>query len=723
MRHGGVTNRTGTKYICETKTPSKLIRLIKFVFNASQTYVLEFGDMYMRVIKNGVQLAVSSTPYEIATPYAEADLRSLNFEQSGDVISIVHPNYPPASLSRTGDTSWTLSVDTFAPGMTAPTGVTNAGAAGSVTQWVVTSVKAETYEESLSSTATTSSAIPSGQHPVSVSWSAVSGAIEYNVYKAINGVFGYIGVAQGTTFSDNGIVPDATDTPPQARNPFTGTGNYPSTVSYYQQRRLYASTINDPEKVWMSRIGNYKNFSIRSPLQDDDAVTFTIAGRQVNRIQSVIEIGGLLMLTSGGEWVVQGDADGVIKPAAINLQQQGYTGASALRPIGIGNNALYVQSRGSVIHDLRKDIQVQGYSGSDLTVFAAHLFDGYQVVAWDYAQIPHSVVWAVRNDGTLLGLTYVKDQAVSGWHRHDTQGTFEDVCVVPEGSEDAIYVCVNRTIGGVQKRYIERFATRYASQVVDITRDAFFVDCGGTYDGLNDGETTITVSNDTGLTVTGTQVLTASASQFIAGDVGNAYVLTVGGVSLRFRVLEYTDSTHVRVQAARNVPAEFVGVALTTWSRAVDEVTIPWLPSTLVSILADGNALEAQTTDGTGKVSLGRAYSVVHVGLKYTSEIRTLKLDSANNETYTDKPKLITEVSLQVESSRGIFAGPDADNLREYKQRRYEGYDDPVALQTGTIDVKTVAQWDLNGQIYVVQSDPLPLTILSIAARAVVSPR
>ena len=724
MRHGGVANRPGTRFVAEVKDNTKAVRLVKFVFNADQTYVLEFGNQYMRVIKNGVQLKVGNVPYEISTPYLTADLRGLQYVQSGDVVTIVHKNYAPRTLSRTGDTAWTLALLTFAPSIAAPTNATTDNP-GTAVYYVVTAVKAETYEESVQSNlAGTHIATTSSSQKVVINWAAVSGAQEYNVYKQKNGVFGYLGVAKGTSFVDDGLSPDVTETPPQDRNPFPTVGDYPAVVSYYQQRQLFASSTNNPEKVWMSRTGNYKNFSIRSPLQDDDAITFTIAGRQVNKIEHLLEIGNMLILTSGGEWLMLGDADGVVRPSAINLKQQGYTGSSNIPPIVVGNNALYVQARGTICRDLRYDFQSDGYTGRDLTVFAAHLFDGYSIVAWDYAQIPHSIVWTVRSDGVLLGLTYVREHEVWGWHRHDTDGLFEDVVAIPENNEDAVYVVVKRTVNGVTKRYIERFASRGTSQTLDIKRDAFFLDCGGTYDGKNTGSTTLTVTAGTGLTVQQTQVLTSSASLFSAGDVGNSFEMTVAGTTIRFSVLAYTSATSVTVQPSKNVPVGFAGVATTSWAKCVDEISgLTYLIGKTVSILADGNVHPQRTVDNTGKIVLDRPYSVVHVGLPYLSAIKTLALDAQNAETLVDKHKIITKVSMQVESSRGIFAGPDEAHLREYKQRQYEPYNEPVALATRLVEVQTTAQWDKNAQVVVEQQDPIPITILSIVPQVQVAPR
>lgn len=804
MRHGGVSNRPGTKFIAQAKDSARKVRLIKFVFNAEQTYVLEFGHQYVRFIRNAVQLTVNGAPYEIATPYLEEHLRDIQHVQSGDVITLVHPLYVPRQLARSGHTNWSLSLINYSPSVNPPPFLQITGTAGTAAEYVTTAVKEITYEESIPSAVVgNTNGSPSSSSKNIITIGAVSGIYEFSVYKKKNGVFGFIGTARsplnpktcnftainsptktvtltlptghgydvgepiiltdasfaalnniwtvattaattvtflangigtlpasGTVtvnfnalFSDDGITPDVNDTPPQARNPFDSANNYPGAVSYFQQRAVFASTTSEPEKVWMSRSGNFKNFTIRSPLQDDDAVTFTIAGRQVNAVRHMVEVGTLIILTSGGEWRVMGDADGVIKPSAINLKQEGYNGSSTLTPIVIGNNALYVQARGNIARDLRYDLQTDGYTGRDLTVFAAHMFDGYQLVNWDYAQIPHSIVWVVRNDGQLLGLTYVREHDVWGWHRHTTDGFFEDVVCVPEGTEDVIYVVVRRQIGGQWRRYIERFSPRYTSQVIDVSRDAFFLDCGATYDGRNSGSTLLAVSEESGLTVRDTQILQASAALFNIYDVGNAYELTASGATIRFKVLEYIDAQQVRVQPSRNLSQDFVGVGTTAWTRMVDGLLgLDHLEGKEVSILADGNVHPARTVV-EGQITLDRAYGVIHVGLAYTSILQTLTIDNPGGETLMDKNKLIAKVSMMVDSSRGVLAGPDENNLREYKQRRTESYGEAVRQLTGLVEVQTVSQWDKNGQICVVQKDPLPLSILSIVPQVSVSPR
>jgi hypothetical protein len=756
MRHGGVTNRPGTEFIAEVKDSAARTYLTKFVFNDSQTYVIELGNQYARFYRDGAQIVVSGvaayngatayvpgnlvesggvnyyckaattgnappnatywhpltgTIFEIPTSYVTADLSTLRFVQSGDVVTITHPNYPPAELARTGHTAWTLTTISFAPSISAPTGTANTGAVGTATAWKVTAVKSDTYEESLASNETSSSATPSSGSPITVSWGAVSGAVEYNVYKQTGGVYGFIGVSTGLSFVDNGITADQSITPPVARTPFGSASNYPSVAGYFQQRRFFANTDNEPEKVWGTKTGTGNNLTISSPLQDEDAVTFSLKGRKVNEIMHMAEIDDFVVLTAGGEWAILGDSDGVLRATApANAKQKSYHGSSEVAPAIIGNNLIYLQARGTILRDFRQDLS-QGAQSRDLSIFSPHLFVGMTIERMDYQQVPHSIVWAARSDGALLGMTYLRDHEVWGWHRHDTNGgdKFEDVVCVPEGTEDAVYSIVNRTVGGATKRYIERFASRVISTVA---ADARFLDSHLTYDGrVTGGETVTLTSAGGGWTHDDEITVTRSSGGFVSGDVGNAVHARSGDDQAEIVIGTYVSATVVRGYPRRDVPASLRGVASSDWGRAVDMVSgLDHLEGRTVGILADGNALTQQTVTSGDVTSLGRQYEIIHVGLPIEADVETLDLD-VDGEQIRDSRKRIGSVSLLVEDTRGGFVGPDADNLTELKVDDVIG----TALQTvtGIKEINIAATWRQSGSFFVRQSDPLPMTILA----------
>jgi hypothetical protein len=796
QRFGGVTNRPGTRFIDEVDDSADAHRLIDFVSGDTTAYLLVFGDLTMRVVKNGVTVESSpGVPYSLATPYAAADLRGLQVAQDGDRMRIAHRSYAPRELVRTSDTSWALSVLTFIPDQGRPTALTAtpAGAGAVEYRYQVTAVSADSEEslpaiqaaktitgatqanpcvitatahgysngdevwidgivgmtqlngraftianvaantfELVDENSTTHTAYASGGSAYrtsvrftgatitttsgnTVSWAAVAGAARYNVYKAVNGVFGYIGSAKETSFIDLNIAAATIYTPPNMINPFRLAGDYPGVVGAYQQRSAFASTDNDTNRTWLSRVGMPENFTTSSPIQDDDAIDFTLSGRRVSEVRHLVEVRTLVMLTSTGAWTIQGDQAGTLRPSAINPKQEEHTGAASTPPpVIVGDSVLYVQARGTTIRDLNFDAGRDGYTGGDLTLFAGHLFDSYSIVAMAFAAVPHSVVWVVRSDGVLLGLTFLRDQQVWGWHRHDTGAgdIIEDVAVVPEGGEDVVYLLVKRTVDGATVRYIERMQSR---QIDDLVTDAWFVDGGLQYDGRNTSGTTLTLSGGTTWTYGEPLTLTASTGIFSAGEVGNTYRLRRLGQTVDVEVAGYTSNTAMTVAAVKTVPTELRNQATTDWDRCVDEIAgLDHLEGREVAILADGGVQPPQTVTA-GAVPLAHDAAVVTVGLPIEADIETLDIEQAEGGSLLERKKRVNRAVLLVESSRGLWAGPDEDHMREWKMRDSEIPGQAPGLFTGTVEIPVSAMHTNGGRLVIQQRDPLPLSVLAIA--------
>ncbi len=490
------------------------------------------------------------------------------------------------------------------------------------------------------------------------------------------------------------------------------TQGYPSCVTYHQQRMVFANTPAQPQTVWMSRTSAFPDFATSNPTVDDDAITFTVASRQVNAIRHMISIDKLVLLTSGGEWIVTGGEQDVLTPATIAARIQGYRGSSQVPPIVIGNTALYLQDKGQTVRDLGYEFASDSYTGNDLTILSSHLVVGHQIQEWAYQQVPFSVVWSVRDDGMLLGMTYMREQQVVGWHPHDTDGFVESVCSISENDEDAVYVAVRRVVNGVTKRYVERFATR---TIFDI-KDAFFVDAGLTYDGRNTGTRTMTLTSSGTWTFNGgaTFTLTSSTSYFVVGDIGSEIHLTDDdGRIIRLTITARTSGTIVTVTANRDIPAELRNTATTAWAHARKVFSgVSHLEAKTLNVLTDGH-VHPQVTVASGAFTLDYCATVVHAGLPIESDFETLDLSIPGGETLRDKQKNIPAVRLLLEESRGLFAGKDADNLLEFKQRSSENYDDPIELLTGLAEIRIISNWNTGGRIFVRQSDPLPLAILA----------
>lgn len=539
QRHGGVTTRPGTTYVATCK--DDLARLFRYVSEvAGESLLIEAGPNYLRFYKNGALVTVDAGDLDAwsgATNYVIGDLVAVGgvayychkahinhsppnatywdalpmdgstgiyelvttfatgfyWNQSGRTITLTALGLQSFELIFEAIDRWVLRAVSTAPNIIPPDNVALAATAGTAKfGYVVTSAHPITYEESIASgqAIDVTAALPTAAAPHAITWDAelVNGDAvpEYYVYcdPYGNGVYGFIGSTATNAFNNPGITPDFSLTPPIAVDLFGGGDAtlMPAVSATYQQRRLFGNTNTAPDAVNGSRTGFISNFTISSPLQADDAIAFKLAGNNHHPIRHMLDLKQLIICTDGGAWVIKPPEGRAIAPNEIEADQESYVGFSAaVKPCILGTSIVYVEARNRLVHTIAFAQQAEGLAGKDLTVDAGHLFEGYTVVAMDYALSPYSTLWLVRSDGRLLGLTYIPDLDVWGWHRHDTQlGGWEDVVVVPEGDEDVVYLKGARTIDGSPVRFIERL-TKHA--LLDWDADCFCMDAGLSYSG------------------------------------------------------------------------------------------------------------------------------------------------------------------------------------------------------------------------------------------------
>lgn len=446
--------------------------------------------------------------YEIVTAYTESDLPTIRYTQSADVITLCHPSHPVRELRRLGAANWTLTDAVFESAADEPTAIvaTPTGAGAVSYGYTVTSIGADTYEESLAGVPDfcTNDLSVTGQYNT-VTWvepvaTPVAGSY---IYKQKGTAWGYVGqVAQGTlSFVDDNIIPDMSKSPPEAADPFAGADDYPGTVAYAQQRRCFGGTNNRPQNVWMTRSGTESNFVQSVPLRDDDAIIIGIKGMNQHRVRHLVALDELVALTHGGVYVIRA-ADGyVLTPSSVETRKQSSVAASRVQPPEAENACLYAQEHGSHIREVlyaSDNTGRSGYSNNDVSLLAPHLFDGYTVTdlaMQDNSTLP--VLWAVRDDGTLLGMTYIPQQNVRAWHQHTTQGLFEAIVCVDESEGVSLYAIVKRTINAREVRYIERLHGHLYSTLSDV----YAVDSGVSYNGS--AQSTFWVPHLKGATLTG----------------------------------------------------------------------------------------------------------------------------------------------------------------------------------------------------------------------------
>ena len=445
---GAATRRVGTQFINEVKDSTKKTRLIPFEFSTTQTYVLEFGNNYIRFFKDKGQILSGGSAYEISSPYLTAELFDIKFAQSADVMYITHPNHEVMKLSRTGHTAWTLAEVEFTDGPYLATNTT---------------------------TTTLTPASASVGTGVNITASAVTG---------INGGTGFQTTDVGRIISFNGgkakitsrssttvvvctITTAFTNTNPTAAfnlGAFSDTTGHPSCVSFFEQRLVFAGTLDEPQTLFFSKAGDYENMTTGT--NADDAMVYTIASNQVNAIRYMKAVRTLVVGTTGGEFTVSADGtDASITPTNITIKRQSSFGSANVDAIPAGNAILFLQKAKRKIRELQYNFDSDGYQAPDLTILNETVTDT-GINEMSYQQEPGSNIWCVRDDGVLACLTYQRSENVIAWSRHIFGGEFGSGRAVCESiasisgtlTEDEVWVIVKRTVNGATKRYVECFS-------------------------------------------------------------------------------------------------------------------------------------------------------------------------------------------------------------------------------------------------------------------------
>lgn len=760
--HGGLSKRAGMRFVAKAKGRC---RLVEFEYSIDQTYVLEFGNGYVRFYRDGRQILSGSAPYEVSTPYTESDLDGLAFTQSADVLYIVHKQHKPRELYRVNDTNWVLAdfafkngpwrghgadMEAVTVGLSAKTGtvtltasaalfkeghvgglfsvihhvdevsVKSSGDAGGA--WasvaltgveeeaesagdsivynryytvpeayssyfavgrrcrVYAAVSGDSYTECSVTSISDEGVIAFSPQPavragtvncsVYVPASSGSWTLEVTAYKGwrleSGGFWGgtvfleyydedeaawvkyktYVSESyeEGTSSScgnaKNYSDQDEVDKPTRLRvraasfTTFVPEGNseedrgyfqlsanaaehravmkitkvnsatsakaqiltaaaatkatvnweegawsdaqgWPSAVGFYQERLVMGATQEQPQSWWMSNSGDYYDFGTSFEALDDEAVSGTLVSRKMFDLRHFVSLGDLLIMTSGGEWKLSsGAAGGAVTPSNVDVGLQGNRGCAAIEPIVVGNMILFVQARGLRIRDLGYEYASDSYTGNDLTVLARHLFDGHEIVDWAFALEPDSMCWAVREDGLLIGLTYIREHEVVAWARYPTEGAVERVASVISNGADLVYLCV--------RRGNERFIETMKPKEVTAAAEAFCVDAG---------------------------------------------------------------ITSISESPQREIPG------------------LSHLNGRTVCATADGDAVEGLVVKN-GKVTLPEAARVVHVGLPYAAVAETLDLSFQRRDgTQLTRKSRVASVRVRVERTRGLLAGAAAGGL------------------------------------------------------------
>ena len=750
---GGVTRRPGTYYAGTTKDGGQ-VRLINFEFSDTQAYVLEFGNLYVRIYKDGGLVTAATTAIsaitkanpavvtsnshgmsngdrvfitgvvgmtevnnreftvagvatntfqlsgvnssaftaygsagtageiiEVTTTYTLAQLATINFSQSADVLYLAHLSHAPAKLTRTSHTAWTLGDIDFTDGPYLDENITDitlysSANTGSVTVTASASLFASTdvgrlirfreiieaeHDEWAASTAyaqnvlvrfgnniykkTDSGTDTSGSTPpVHLTGSKVYGAITWQFQHSGSGFLKITGFTSATivtaTFKNStgflpaSVISSGNATALWSLGSFSTTTGFPRAIGFYEERLYFASTTTQPQTIFGSVSADFENHT--PGINDDDAINVTIASDKVNVIKHLLPARFLQLLTTSSEFTLSGGAGSEpVTPTNVNVLRETTFGTGDVKPLRAGNSTIIIQKGGEKVKEITFDLDTDGLLGVDLTVLADHLArGGLTDMVWQ--QEPELLLWFVHTDGRLIGLTYDRANATIGWHEHSLggDGVVESITAIPSGAEDQVYLTVKRTINSATVRHVVFLKSLYFNDDVE---DAFFVDSGLTYDG--------------------------SAVTAITG------LNHLEGVS--------------------------------------------------VTILADGSA-HANKTVANGAITLDRSSSKVHIGYGYTSSLETLRMEAgAEDGIAQGKIKRIHGVTARFFQTVGAELGPDINNLDRLPFRDSSmSMDQAVPLFSGDKEISFPSGYDNDAKIVIRQTQALPMTVLAIMRRS-----
>ncbi len=801
---GGLVRRSGTYYVNETKDSSKRSILVEFQYSIEQAYILEFGDSYIRFFKdNGVIEASPGVPYEIATPFDDAEILDLKFTQSADVLYITSTIFAPRKLLRYGDSEWELvtidfldgpylnprefgdrpiigtgiltafkdgtSAAQLTPGATSGSTTLTIGAAGSVTgavnngsglirittstsdifgtgarayiagvagtteangTWILTKISATTYDL---------------QGSAFVNAFSGSGTISAGLFEAADvgrkvriRYTGDWGWADITALNNSSQVQinirsnlTASTAAQQWRLGVYFINNYPATCTFHEDRLCFAGAPKSPQRIDASKVGDYENFppsDLSNTTVKDNAWSFGLNSSDVNVIETMSsDEKGLIGLSVGGEWVVRPSNQGeALSPLNVSAKKTSSYGSSYVQAIQVGRATLFIQRSGRKLREFSYFYDVDGFRATDLSQLSEHI-TGAGLVEMKLQKEPQSIVWMPREDGVLVGCTYDRDldNLRVGWHRHvlggvsdsaDNAAIVESIASIPspDGKREELWLIVKRYINGQVFRSVEYMVAMFD----DLTEqgDGFFVDCGLTYD-----EPISITSVSTGATT----VVTKASHGLTTGD--SVYFSDVFG-------LKYTDSDGVLTSINKKSYTVTVltantfsldGIDSTSWTpyisggyfreRVSAVSNLSHLEGETVSVCVDGAAHPDCIVSG-GSITLDAPASIVHVGLKYISDVKLMRIEAgASDGTALGKTRRINRVGIMLHRSLGLKIGTSYDRLDPVIFRSTSDQMGlPPPLFSGIISEQIDSDYDFDNNICLRQDQPLPLTILAV---------
>jgi len=633
-------------YHCVPFTPASTSFSVQFSYLGSWRNISSPSTGQVDAYLDDVSI-ISDEILELQTPWGSSQITEVVGPQSADVRYFFNNKTPTHKLKREGHTDWSLEEVEWLDGPYLDTNNTD-----------TTLAAASTGGKQVIVTASTTTGINSN---LGFGSSDIGRNIRLSNVATSADNWGW-GTITGSTSATTVVVdvkrnfPGTVATTEWKLGSWCDDKGWPGTGTFHEQRLVPARSVDEPQTMWFSQVGDFENFAPDSPsssewegdVEDDDGMNYTISSDDVEPIEWLTAGTKLQIGTANAEWEATSDGP-TIKPTDIQILRHTQHGSARVPPVRVGHATLFLQRAGRRIRELIFSFEADGLVAQDLTRLSPHItLGGISQIA--YQQEPDSLVWAVRDDGQLCCMTYRRDEDVVAWSRHILGGSYgsgaarvKSVATIPGSTasgqtqdsldRDELWMIVERTINGSTKKYVEFMERDFEDG--DSQEDSYYSDCLLTYD--------------------------STAATALTGF------------------------SHIAAETAK--------------------------------VFANGAIHPDVTVSSSGTFTLDIASSTVQTGLGYTHRMHTLKLDPAGATLGTGQgqTKRITDVTCSLLNSHTLKIGTSSSQLDTFDFREVaDEMDTFVPLYTGEKVVEFETDWETDPRIVIEDDSPSPFTLLAI---------
>lgn len=777
---GPVRYRSGFRYV--RKEPNSALslkqsRLVSFEFSDIQTYVIEFGDEFIRFYRDRASLtetAQNITGATLANPcvvtsaahgYSNGDEVFINgvvgttelnnrffnianvttdtFELvglnssaytayvSGGTVSRVYKIASSYTEAQIWDLQFTQSADELY--IVHPDVKPKKLSRDADTSWVFSDISFQDgpfLDQNTGTTTLTSSG--TGLGGVTVTASAVTGinndtgfqttdiGRHVRIKSGTNWGWGIITARASTTSITVDIkqVVGTSATTEWRLGAFSDTTKYPSVITFYGDRLIFLGVPTEPQGLYASKTSEYDNFAlsaINGEVFANNGLALYLSSNTVNIPRWAIPVGRELIVgTTSTEWQIGANTSGEAFTAVTATARETTTmGSSNVAALKVDNTALFVSKTERSIGKIDYNLNSDNYGADDANMFADHIMRG-GVRQIDYIREPENRLVVVMKNGDILTMAYKPNQDVQGWTRYNTQGSIKSVAVVPSGENKVNDVYV------IVEREIDGVKQKFIEVLddpfdfTDTLDDAHFLDCGIKYDGRSKPAFNLTIS-----AATGNITITASGSAF--GDTNIDDDIRIGQNIARVTSVNSTTEIEATVFSDYTFP---LTVKSGYWEilKRTNTLDRLWhLEGQEISIIANG-APHPNKIVVNGKVELNDKYYIVMVGFSYTGRVVTKMFNAGNNiGTAQGLIKRFSRVVFHFLNTLGGFIGgvdyslTTTRNMTEIQYRTTnDRMDKPPPLRSGFFEEAFPVGYEREGSIVIEQRQSLPMTVIAV---------